>query len=102
MKWFDKRGKVKRPGQRRERRAVVRPNPWIGVAEVEGSKRDQLWGFTEFEQLGREALDGRDIIVFSFRTKKKAPPHTDRGVDWWIKTKGRLWIDEEDENHRQG
>jgi len=63
--------------------------------------KDLIWAITSFSLLGRERLNGRDSIVFSFRTesdfKERPPKMRFRSLlRSALSTEGKAWFDEED------
>lgn len=64
--------------------------------------RNIVWSLSEFTFLGKEMLDGRPAMTYSFRTAPKIPQKykSDEKLKFLLKfaigTEGALWIDEED------
>ncbi|MFQ5741729.1 MAG: hypothetical protein ACE5JX_22255, partial [Acidobacteriota bacterium] len=59
--------------------------------------RDFIWSITEFQFLRREKLEGRQSLLYSFRTPKRVPKSGDRTLDQGFrrvpKRRGRMWFD---------
>ena len=70
---------------------------WGGGAGV-----DMIWDVTEFTFVGREMLDGRATMVYSFRTVPEVPEQhradrrRKRNLKFVIGIEGTLWMDELD------
>jgi hypothetical protein len=56
---------------------------------------DDVFRVYDFVMVGRQAVEGRDLIVVDFTPQAHAAPQTDRGK-LMTKVKGRVWISEDD------